>query len=581
MTKNAKLKIAVFCFASILICGLVFASCSKDNTIKADLVLLNGKIATVDDSNPYVEAVAVKADTIIALGSSEEIKKYIGDSTNVIDLKNAFAMPGFIESHAHLMELGEAQMQLKLQTARNWDEVIEMAAKARENASLGEWIVGQGWHQDKFNPKPMPSVEGYPVHNELSNAVPNNPVLFMHASGHALFANAKAMELAGITKETPDPPGGKIVRDSLGNAIGVFEENAMDLINNVYQKYLDQRTPEQVILHEIKSVQLAQDDCLRKGITSFHDAGETFAIIDFLKQLADSNELKIRLNVMVRDSFQAMQAKLKDYKLYGYGNNHLSVHSIKQYVDGALGSRGAWLLEPYSDMPSTSGFNVTPLDYLQKVADLAIQNGFQMCTHAIGDRGNREVLDIYENTFKKYPDKKDLRWRIEHAQHLSPQDIPRFAKLGVIAAMQTVHCTSDAVFVPKRLGDERSKEGAYVWRKLIDSGAVICDGTDAPVEDEDPIKCYYAAVTRKLADGSTFYPEEKMTRMEALKSYTTNGAYAAFEENIKGKLKPGMLADITVLSNDLLTVPDDQILNTKVLYTIVGGKILYDGIGSR
>ena len=278
---------------------------------------------------------------------------------------------------------------------------------------------------------------------------------------------------------------------------------------------------------------------------------------------------------MIGEPNKNLKKKINDYKMVGYGNNFLTVRSIKKYIDGALGSRGAWMLEPYDDLPEHSGLNVTPINDIKETAKIAIENGFQLCTHAIGDKGNREALNIYENAFIKNSDKKDLRWRIEHAQHLSKNDIPRFAKLGVIAAMQAVHCTSDAVFVPKRIGDARAEEGAYVWRKLIDSGATICNGTDAPVEDVDPIPCFYAAVTRRLSDGSQFYPEQKMTRMEALKSYTINGAYAAFEENIKGSLRKGKLADITVLSNDLLTCSDEEILNTKVLYTIVGGKVKY------
>ena len=541
----------------------------------ADLVLINGNVATVEDSIAYASAVAIKGDKIFAVGSTEEIEKLIGDSTEVIDLKGKFVMPGFIESHAHFVGLGESLINLDLRPAKNWDEVIAMVAKAAESSKPGEWIIGRGWHQEKFDPVPEPNVEGYPVHNELSKATPFNPVILSHASGHAIFANAKAMETAGINNDTPNPEGGTIVRDEQGNAIGVFEENAENLIEKFYEEDQNKRTPEKIRADYVKKMRLAAEDCLKKGITTFCDAGEPFQIIDIMKELADSNKLPLRMYVMVGDSTHLMKQKLSGYRMIGYGNHHLTVRSIKQYIDGALGSRGAWMLDPYNDLPDHYGSNVTPLDTLKEIADLAINNDYQMCIHAIGDRGNFEVLNLYAEILGSHPDKKDLRWRIEHAQHLSVFDIPRFAKLGVIAAMQGIHCTSDAPFVIERIGEERARIGAYAWRNLINAGATICNGTDAPVEDVDPIKCFYASVTRKLADGSTFFPEQKMSRMEALRSYTINGAYALFEENIKGSIKPGKLADITILSNDLVSCTDDEILNTKVVYTIIGGKILY------
>lgn len=556
---------------------LIFIQSCGGKVVKnpADLILINGIVATLDEINPTAEAVAIKDGKIFAAGSTSEIENYHGNNTQVIDLNGKFVMPGFNDSHAHFLGIGNSKQILDLHGAKNWDEVIAIVAKAVESSKPGDWIIGRGWHQEKFNPKPMPNVNGYPVHNELSKASPNNPVMLTHASGHAVFANAKAMQIAGINRSTANPDGGTIVRDSLGNAIGVFEENAENLIRKGYNEFLAKRTPEQILANYEEQVKLASDDCLKKGITSCADAGETFEIIDVLKKLADEKKLAVRLNVMVGDSIAAMQKKLKDYLLIGYGNNSLTVRSVKQYIDGALGSRGAWMLEPYLDLPDHVGSNVTPIDELKKIAELALDNGFQMRIHAIGDRGNREVLNIYEEIFQKHFDKKDLRWCIEHAQHLSAQDIPRFAQLGVIAAMQSVHCTSDMGFVAERLGAKRAEEGAYVWKKLINSGATICNGTDAPVEDVDPIACFYSAVTRKNTEGKVFYGDQKMTRLEALKSYTINCAYASFEENIKGSIQPGKLADLVVLSNDLLKCSDDDIKSTKVMYTIVGGKILY------
>jgi predicted amidohydrolase YtcJ len=562
----------------VLIC-LIFTliNCRSKKNVEnpADFVLINGIIATMDDSNPNAQAIAIKGGKIQFVGTTEQVNQLVGDSTKVIDLKGKFVMPGFNDSHAHFLGIGESKMILDLREAKNYDEVIEVVARAADKAKPGEWIVGRGWHQEKFNPKPNPNVNGFPVHNELSKASPRNPVILRHASGHAILVNAKAMEIAGVDRNTRDVEGGILVRDANGNPIGVFEENAVDLITKYYDDYLAKRKPEDIRTDYIKKIMFASEDCLKKGVTSCADAGQPFKIIDLLKQLADSNKIPVRLNVMAEDSLQTMKTKLKDYLLVGYGSNHLNVRSIKKYIDGALGSRGAWMLEPYTDQPESSGKNVTSVDELNDFCEAAIQNGFQVCIHAIGDRGNREVLDLYEKIFKKYPGLKNLRWRIEHAQHLSSIDIPRFGKLGVIAAMQGIHCTSDATFVIERIGAKRAEEGAYAWKKLINSGTVVCNGTDAPVEDVDPIKCFYASVTRKLADGSSFYPEEKMTRLEALKSYTANGAYAAFEENVKGALKPGLLADVVVLSNDLLNCPDEQIASTKVVYTIVGGKIMY------
>jgi predicted amidohydrolase YtcJ len=291
--------------------------------------------------------------------------------------------------------------------------------------------------------------------------------------------------------------------------------------------------------------------------------------------MAEEGTLGVRLYVMIGEGLPALKAKGTAYRMIGAVDNHLTVRAVKRFMDGALGSHGAWLLEPYADLPSSIGLNTDSIPGLKETARFAIEDGFQLCIHAIGDRANREVLDIYEDAFKSHPDKKDARWRVEHAQHLSDADIPRFGRLGVIAAMQAIHCTSDGPWVLKRLGEKRAGEGAYVWQKLMMSGAVISNGTDVPVEPIDPVSCFYAAVTRKMKDGTTFFPGQKMSRMEALRAYTINGAFAAFEEGLKGSLTPGKLADITVLSKDILTCPEEDIRSAEVLTTIVGGKILY------
>ncbi|HZW53653.1 MAG TPA: amidohydrolase family protein, partial [Candidatus Elarobacter sp.] len=310
-------------------------------------------------------------------------------------------------------------------------------------------------------------------------------------------------------------------------------------------------------------------------ITTFEDAGSPLATIDMMKKMVDEGSMGIRLWVMVRQPNGVIASRLAQYKMLDYGGGHLTVRAIKKQIDGALGSRGAWLLEPYADKPESRGQNTTSIEDIDETARLALENGYQLCVHAIGDRGNRETLNIFERAFKAHPDKKDLRWRVEHAQHLSAQDVPRFGQLGVIASMQGIHCTSDAPYVVARLGPKRAEEGAYVWQKLMKSGATIANGTDAPVEDVDPIPNFYASVSRKLKDGSVFYPDQRMSRMEALRSCTVNGAYAGFEEENCGSLTPGKYADVTVLSKDIMTIPEDQIPSAKVVYTIVGGKIVY------
>jgi len=541
----------------------------------ATLVLHNGKIVTVEAARPEAQALAVGGDTIVAVGSEAEIKPYIGPATRVIDLKGALAVPGLIDSHGHFNGIGQAKLGLELMPTTSWAEIVGMVADAVKKAKPGEWIVGRGWHQEKWTTRPEPSVEGFPTHESLDTVSPNNPVILTHASGHATFANGKAMALAGITKETPNPAGGEILKDAQGSPIGVFRETASGLVARAQRASRAKMTPAELEAEALRIIQLADRECLSKGVTSFHTAGESFQMIDRFKRVIQDGQLGVRLYVMVGESNARLKEGLAKYRTIGFGSQHLTVRAIKAYMDGALGSRGAWLLEPYADLPGHTGLNTTPVAELRETAALAMANNYQLCIHAIGDRANREVLDLYEATFKAHPGAKDVRWRDEHTQHLNPADIARFGALGVIAAMQGIHCTSDAPYVLARLGPTRAEEGAYVWQKLMKSGALVANGTDAPVEDVDPIPNYYATVTRRLKDGSVFYGDQKMTRLEGLKSYTINGAYAGFEEHIKGSLKVGKLADVTVLSKDILTVPDSEILSAKVLYTIVGGKVLY------
>jgi predicted amidohydrolase YtcJ len=376
------------------------------------------------------------------------------------------------------------------------------------------------------------------------------------------------MEMAGITGETPDPPGGEIVRDAEGNPIGVFRERAGGLLGPARAEARP-ADPWEVM-------QLADAEVLSKGITSVHDAGVGFGTIDLYKEMIDEGALGVRINAMIRTGNEELREKLPEYKTAAYGENQLRVSTIKISIDGALGPHGAWLLEPYEDLPTSSGLNTAPVEQVEGAAQIAAELGVQLAVHAIGDRANQESLDIFEHTFEAFPGDTDRRWRIEHSQHLHPSDIARFGEMGVIPSMQGIHCTSDAPYVLERLGDERAEEGAYVWQKLMATGAVISNGTDAPVEDVSAIASYYSTVSRVLKDGSVFFPDQRMSRMEALRSYTINGAYASFEEDLKGTLTPGKLADITVLSKDILTVPEEEIPTTEVVYTIVGGEVKYE-----
>jgi hypothetical protein len=555
---------------------LLVARTGRPAVEPATLVLHHGRIATVDEAKPEAQALAARGDTLVAVGTDAEIAPYIGPRTRVIDLQGRRAVPGFIDAHGHFTGVGDARIMLNLTRVKNWDEIVAMVKEAAGKARPGEWIRGRGWHQEKWDRPPAPAVEGFPTHQSLSAASPNNPVVLEHASGHASFANAKAMDLAGVTRTTQSPAGGDVLKDAKGEPTGLFRETADRLLDAAYARAREGMKPEEREAEVRRQIQLADEEAVAKGITSFQDAGSSFETIDVFKKVAAEGKLGLRLWVMIRDSNERMAQRLAAYRLVDGYQKHLTVRAIKHTLDGALGSRGAWLLEPYSDLPTSTGLETTPLATVEATARLAMQHDYQLCVHAIGDRANRETLNLFEAAFKAHPEKTDVRWRVEHAQHLNPADIPRFGRLGVVASMQGIHCTSDAVFVPARLGARRSEEGAYVWQKLMKSGAVIANGTDAPVEDVDPIANFYATVTRRLADGSTFYPDQRMSRPEALRSYTWNAAYAAFEEREKGSLAVGKLADITVLSKDILTVPEDEIRSARVDFTIVGGEVLHE-----
>lgn len=542
-------------------------------TEKADMIIHNGTIYTMNDLMPTTESVAIRNGKIIALGKYRDLDDLITPRTKIINLNGAMMTPGLIEGHGHFYGLGLAKMQLDLSTAESYAELVSMVADAIDRSTPGEWILGRGWHQSKWSDKADSFIKGFQTHDSLSKISPNNPVWLKHASGHAGFANQKAMDIAGVSSETEFGFGGEIIKDLSGNPTGVFNERAQGLIS----KHVDTNLGKD---SDLRAIELAVKTCLENGITSFHDAGTGNKTITTLRSAIDKKLLKVRVYAMLtsRDTSLLNQWYKKGPEI-GSGNDFLTIRSIKLNADGALGSRGAWLIDEYTDRPGHFGMATQSMDYVYKVAKNGIQNGFQVNSHAIGDRANREILDQYEKVFNEFPKlSKDHRWRIEHAQHIDPKDIPRFGSLKVIASIQGIHMSSDRPWAINRLGQKRIVESAYVWRDLINHGAILINGSDVPVEPIDPIASFYASTTRKTLKGlpsSGYEPEQKMTRIEAMKSYTINAAYGAFEEKLKGSIEIGKYADFAVFSQNLITVPDDKILETKILYTIVNGKIEY------
>ena len=542
-------------------------------TEKADMIIHNGTIYTMNDLMPTTESVAIRNGKIIALGKYRDLDDLITPRTKIINLNGAMMTPGLIEGHGHFYGLGLAKMQLDLSTAESYAELVSMVADAIDRSTPGEWILGRGWHQSKWSDNADSFIKGFQTHDSLSKISPNNPVWLKHASGHAGFANQKAMDIAGVSSETEFGFGGEIIKDLSGNPTGVFNERAQGLIS----KHVDTNLGKD---SDLRAIELAVKTCLENGITSFHDAGTGNKTITTLRSAIDKKLLKVRVYAMLtsRDTSLLNQWYKKGPEI-GSGNDFLTIRSIKLNADGALGSRGAWLIDEYTDRPGHFGMATQSMDYVYKVAKNGIQNGFQVNSHAIGDRANREILDQYEKVFNEFPKlSKDHRWRIEHAQHIDPKDIPRFGSLKVIASIQGIHMSSDRPWAINRLGQKRIIEGAYVWRDLINHGAILINGSDVPVEPIDPIASFYASTTRKTLKGlpsSGYEPEQKMTRIEAMKSYTINAAYGAFEEKLKGSIEIGKYADFAVFSQNLITVPDDKILETKILYTIVNGKIEY------
>jgi predicted amidohydrolase YtcJ len=532
----------------------------------ADLVLRNAVVHTLDAKRPRAEAVAVRGNRIVAVGSNADVQPLVGSRTRVLDLRGRTVVPGFDDSHAHFLGIGFARLDVDLVGTRSYAEVVERVAAAVKGRRPGEWVRGRGWHEGKWETPAPGAVRGFPTHAALTAASPDNPVVLERADGHAVLANAKAMALKGISRETKAPTGGEIIRDAAGEATGVFVDNAERLVAP------PEPSPDEVR----RALDLAMDECLAKGVTSLTDAGAGADVLALYREAAAAGKLRTRLYVMAA-GLPTMRALGRPE--LGLGAGLLTIRAVKLYADGALGSRGAALLEPYSDDAGNSGLLVTPAGEILEAARFALAHGFQAGTHAIGDRANRIVLDAYETAFRENPTVRDPRFRIEHAQILDAADIPRFGKLGVLAAMQGIHCPSDRPWAPRRLGEARVREGAYVWRKLLDTGARIANGTDAPVEDVSPLQNFHATVTRQDASGQPpggFDPDQKLTRAEALRTMTLEAAYFSFAEGEKGSIEAGKVADLVVLSQDILAVPDEALLKTEILATIVDGKVLHE-----
>jgi predicted amidohydrolase YtcJ len=533
---------------------------------KADVVLRNGVVYTGEAKAVTAEAVAVTGGRISAVGTSQALLPFVGPKTRVIDLGGRAVVPGFEDSHAHVLGVGFAQIDVNVARAKTYADLVEQVAAAARGRKPGEWVRGRGWHESKWSEAPADAVRGFPRHEALSLATPDNPVVLVRADGHAVLVNAKALEQLGITGETATPEGGEIIRDEEGHPTGVFVDNAQSLIEPPARTEAENR----------RALDLAMEEALAKGVTTLTDAGAGPEVTALYREYAAAGKLNVRLYVMA-----AGLAALKEWKVprVGLGGGFLTLRTVKLYADGAMGSRGAALLEPYDDDPKNSGLFVTPPAAILEAARWALPRGFQVATHAIGDRANRMVLDQYETAFREFPGVRDHRFRIEHAQLLDEAEIPRFARLHVIASMQGIHAPSDRPWAPARVGMARVTQGLYVWRKLWEAGALIVNGTDAPVEDLSPIQNFYASVTRMGPDGQPpggFDPDQRMTREEALRTYTRDAAYAQFEEKEKGTLSVGKRADLVVLSRDIMKVPESEILGTEVDVTMVDGRVRYE-----
>jgi hypothetical protein len=529
----------------------------------ADLIVTNARIYTVDDSHPFVSALAVRAGLVQFVGSEREALLLKGPSTRVIDAAGQTVIPGMVDAHAHLFELGEFLRSIDLTDTRSFDAIVSRVGARVKETPAGRWVIGRGWDQNKWGDT------RFPTHDALTRVSPNNPVVLERIDGHAILANAAAMKAAGVTSATQAPAGGRIERAANGDPTGVFVDNAMALMNHAIPPLSHD---------EMKSAALAAiTESNRYGLVGVHDPGEPRNVLDLFEELAKANTFSIRVYAMISDDSAAIEHYFQRGPQSALYDGHLWIRAIKLYADGALGSRGAALLDPYADDPKNVGLLKSTPEHLRDVSTRALQHGFQVATHAIGDRGNRVALDAYEAALNAVPT-VDHRFRIEHVQILDHADVPRFAQLGVIPSMQAVHQTSDMYWASTRLGYARTF-GAYAWRSLLNTGVIIPNGSDFPVERVNPLYSFHAAVSRQDDNNwppGGWFPQQMMTREEALKGMTIWPAFAAFQEHVMGSLTPGKYADFVFLDRDIMTIPSSDILGTHVTATYISGRAVYE-----
>ena len=550
---------------SSLVALIAVFALAQGTSAPPTLILHHARIYTVNATNTVAEAIAVQDDRIVRVGSDADVLKLRASSTRVIDLGGATVVPGLHDAHGHFTGLGAFLQSLNLRGTTSYQQIVDRVRERVAKARPGEWIVGRAWDQNDW------ADTRFPTHDALSAVSPNNPVYLTRVDGHAGLANRAAMALAGLTAAIPDPAGGRIIRGAGNEPTGVLIDNAQALVSSRIPPVSDRQLEEQIVL--------ADQEMHRLGVTTVHDAGTDGRTVDAYKRLIDAGRLKTRLYVMLRGSLSSLRPFFDQGPVVDYARHHLALRAIKIVADGALGSRGAAMLEPYDDEPGTRGLLTTPPEEIYAQTLAASKAGFQTAVHAIGDRANRIVLDTFERVQREVPGSRALRMRVEHAQILDAKEIPRFAALGVIASMQATHATSDMPWVPARIGQARMEEGAYVWRKILSTGAMIANGSDFPVEEPDPMRGLYAAETRQDAAGQPrggWMADQRMTREEALVSFTRSAAFAAHAESLSGSLEAGKLADLVVLSTDIMRVSPREILETRVRTTIVGGEIVYD-----
>lgn len=537
-------------------------------TQAADIVFKNGAVYTVNERQPRAEAIAVKGNKIIFVGSNREAKAYEGKTTRVIDLQGKTVVPGLTDAHYHLAGVGAREMNLNLEGTTSLEDFLAKVKARVDRAKPGEWVTGRGWIETFWKPPTFPS------RRDLDKIAPENPVYLTRADGHAAVVNSAALKVAGLTKETPDPQGGEIMKDKqTGEPSGMLVDRAQNLVARHVPPPTEAEMEEALILGVRRSVEL--------GWTQIQNAGSPFSEVERLKKLYADGKIKLRIYEAIRGPSPDASRLLREGSQTGLYDNRFTVRTIKVSIDGALGSKGAALLEPYADH-DTRGLLMYKEEDLMPMFTEALRQGVQVETHAIGDRANRVILDLYEKAFKAVPPAerkvRDPRWRVEHAQIMHPSDIPRFKQLGVIPSMQPSHAIGDLHFAPSRVGVKRL-EGAYAWQTFIKSGSIIAGGSDAPVERGEPMIEFYAAVARRDQKGFTgegWHPEQKVTREQALKMFTIWAAYAAFEEEMKGSIEVGKLADLTILSADIMKIAEPEILKTRCVMTVIGGEVVFE-----